>query len=141
MTRVESGVPPTLPGLERGRVPRPVDAPLRRSFGLRTHPGFQTLTWANGVEFESRAGARVRAVGDATVRFAGRLDAYAGVVILDHGRGTTSVSGRLDRLDVTAGQTVRKGQVVGTVAAGARLYFELRSDREPVDPEVWLDAD
>jgi len=139
MTRREADATPTLPGLERGRIPPPVDAPVRRAFGLRVHPEFQTRIWSTGVEFESRPGARVRAVGDAEVRFAGTLDAYDGVVILDHGRGTTSVSGRLGQLSVTAGQTVRKGEVVGSVAAGARLYFELRSDREPVDPELWLD--
>jgi septal ring factor EnvC (AmiA/AmiB activator) len=53
------------------------------------------------------------------------------------------VSGHLDEIRVGVDEAVDEGQMLGTVGEtgslrGPGLYFELRRDGEPVDPETWL---
>jgi septal ring factor EnvC (AmiA/AmiB activator) len=65
------------------------------------------------------------------------------MAIVDHGGGSVSVSGFLDELKVAPGDAVSESQVIGTVGetgsfAGPGLYFELRQNGQPVDPEAWF---
>lgn len=61
---------------------------------------------------------------------------YGYCIMIDHGSGVMTVYGHCDELNVTAGQTVRQGEVIGKVGQtgqtdGGRLHFEIRCDNEP----------
>lgn len=132
------------PGLRQGRVPWPVQGVLRLGFGRQIDPEFGTATLRNGIEVAALEGSPVRAVGPGRVLFAGWFRGYGQVVIVDHGRGLMSVSGYLEELAVRADQYVDGGQVIGGVGetgslSGPGLYFEIRKDGKPVDPETWLE--
>jgi murein hydrolase activator len=65
-------------------------------------------------------------------------------VIVEHAAGLVSVSGGLERRTVAVGERVEAGRILGTVGEarsfdGAGLYFELRRDALPVDPEPWFE--
>ena len=53
-------------------------------------------------------------------------------LLIDHGDGLESVYAGLSSASVAAGDSVTRGQQLGTGADG--LYFEYRSAGEPVDP-------
>ena len=64
-------------------------------------------------------------------------------MIVDHGDGFHSISGHLDAIHVQVGTPVEEGEPIGTVGEtgslfGPSLYFELRENGQPVDPEPWL---
>ncbi len=64
-------------------------------------------------------------------------------VFVDHGDGLISMSFHMSRIDVTAGETVRRGQRLGTVGAtgratGPHLHFGLRWHGARVDPALLL---
>jgi len=127
----------------RGRLPRPVAAPLVQGFGRHVDARFRTATFHGGVGFAAGRGAPVRAVAAGEVRFAGWFQGYGRLVILDHGDEYYTVSGHLSELAVTVGETVASGHVLGRVGgtgslAGPRLYFEIRHGREALDPARWL---
>ncbi len=129
----------------RGRLPAPVDAAIAESFGRVVDPEFNTATRRNGVEFAARAGQAVRCVAPGMVRFAGWFRGYGRIVIVDHGEGFHTISGHLDEISVAVDQRVAGGDPLGTVGEtgslrGPSLYFEIRRDGEPVDPEAWLAA-
>ena len=65
--------------------------------------------------------------------FAGRL------VVLDHGLGLYTLYMHLDRVDVTEGVFIGRGETLGTVGAtgratGPHLHFQVQSQRARVDP-------
>lgn len=127
----------------RGALVPPVDAKIDAPFGRVVDPEFQTATFRSGVDFAAPAGSPVRSVAPGIVRFAGWFRGYGRIVIVDHGDGFHSISGHLDEIRVDVGDPVAEGGILGTVGetgslGGASLYFELRRDGEPVDPEPWL---
>ena len=92
----------------------------------------------------SVAGEPVYATAAGRVRFADWFRGYGRMLILDHGEGYFTVMGHLDALDVTVGQEVAAGDRVGAAGetgslSGARLYFEIRSGADAVDPAEWLE--
>jgi septal ring factor EnvC (AmiA/AmiB activator) len=137
-------LPPGGSGLSRGRVRRPTAGRIRMAFGRQIDPEFGTQTLRNGVEIEAPAGARVEAVADGRVLFAGWFRGYGQMVIVDHGGDDLTVLGYLDALSVKKGDMVRAGQEIGTVGetgslSGAGLYFEIRAGGKPVDPQSWME--
>ncbi len=127
----------------RGQLAPPVTAKVTEHFGRVVDPEFQTATFRNGVDFAARAGTSVRSVAPGIVRFSGWFRGYGRIVIVDHGDAFHSISGHLDEIYVEVGNPVEEGQALGTVGetgslGGPSLYFELRENGEPLDPELWL---
>jgi septal ring factor EnvC (AmiA/AmiB activator) len=127
----------------RGRLAPPVSAAIAEHFGKVVDPEFQTTTFRSGVNFAAQAGAKVRSVATGIVRFAGWFRGYGRIVIVDHGDSYHTISGHLDEIEVKVGTKVSEGESLGSVGEtgslrGPSLYFELRKDGEPVDPEPWF---
>lgn len=108
-------------------------------------PGFITRSISDGrsrhpgVDIAVPRNTYIRAAGAGTVRAAGLNDVYGQFVIIDHGEGLETVYGHASRLFVTAGDRVRRGQVVGLTGSTGRstaphLHFEVRLEGQPVDP-------
>ena len=132
------------PGLSRGRVQWPVQGVLRLGFGRQVDPEFGTATLRNGIEIQALEGSPVRAVAAGRVLFAGWFRGYGQMVIIDHGQSHMTVSGYLEELAVRADQYVEPDQVIGAVGetgslTGPGLYFEIRKNSKPVDPQKWLE--
>lgn len=132
-------------GLASGRVEWPVEGSVRLPFGRQIDPEFGTETVRNGVELDAVVGSPVRAVAPGRVLFSGWFRGYGQMVIIDHGRGSITVSGYLEELQVKAGDSVNEGDVIATVGetgslTGPGLYFEIRQNGKPVDPGAWLQS-
>jgi len=131
-------------GLERGRVPQPVEGKIRERFGRKIDPTFGTRVQRSGIEIAAEPGTPVRTVGKGKVLFAGWLPGYGQVVIVDHGAASVSVSGYLEEVAVKADDSLAGGEIIGSVGEtgslnGPGLYFELRRDGKPVDPAAWFE--
>jgi len=127
----------------RGLLDKPVAGRLRVPFGDIRHPRFGTLTPHRGLTFEAPPTASVRAVFEGEVVFQDWLRGYGQTVILDHHHGYLSVYAHLSEAEVRMGQRVSRGGTIGQVGEsgsleGPQLYFELRRDGLPLDPEPWL---
>lgn len=75
-------------------------------------------------------------------------DAQLGTVLeMSLGNGYEAYYGQLENVDVAVGDTVRQGQIIGTVSTPTRFYsiegshlnFRVTRDGEPVDPLDYLD--
>jgi septal ring factor EnvC (AmiA/AmiB activator) len=119
-----------------------VSGPLRAGFGRRKHPRFDTYTVHNGIEIEAAGDALVRAVHGGRVVFAERFLGYGLMVVVDHGGKHHSLYAQLASVSVAPGQEVAAGEVVGLAdpagPQGQPVYFEMRYQGRPEDPEAWL---
>ncbi|HEY6133649.1 MAG TPA: M23 family metallopeptidase, partial [Rubrivivax sp.] len=92
-----------------------------------------------GVDYAAPTGTPVHSVADGVVEFAGRQSGYGNVVYVDHGNARSTVYAHLSRIDVSVGQRVERGRLLGAVGAtgwatGPHLHFELRVAGEYQDP-------
>jgi len=115
----------------------------------------------HGMDIVNPMGTPVLAVADGEIIFAGSDDTqaigpqthfYGNVIILKPDRTLGDypifcLYGHLSRIDVTAGQRVQAGQVIGAVgmsgiAMGPHLHFEVRFAQNDyyhsVNPELWI---
>ena len=107
-------------------------ARLSSNFGARRHPILGTMRMHKGVDYAAPTGTPIMAAGDARVQFAGTQRGYGNVVILDHGRGHTTLYGHMSRLGrFKTGQRVNQGEIIGYVGStgmstGPHLHYEFR---------------
>jgi murein DD-endopeptidase MepM/ murein hydrolase activator NlpD len=127
--------------LRRAYLAAPVAFSRKTSgMGMRLHPIFQTLQKHNGVDYAAPTGTPAMSVGDGVVEFAGVQNGFGNVVIVRHGANHSTVYAHLSRIQVSKGQTIQKGQVVGAVGStgwstGPHLHFEFRVNGVHVDPQ------
>jgi murein DD-endopeptidase MepM/ murein hydrolase activator NlpD len=70
---------------------------------------------------------------------------YGNAVVLDHGYGLMSLYGHLSSIDVSEGQEVERGAILGRtgatgLAGGDHLHFTTLVGGLPVNPREWWDA-
>jgi septal ring factor EnvC (AmiA/AmiB activator) len=145
-------VPPAKPGIEppavgfgnlRGRLPWPTEGRIIAAFGAQVHPRFGTRTFRNGIDIEAGEGREVGAVYGGHVIYTGWFKGYGNLIILDHDNEYYTLYAHVADILVKEGDDVRQGQKIGTVGdtgslEGPRLYFEVRFQGKPQDPEQWL---
>ena len=129
-------------GAFRGSLPWPVAGEVRAPFGRRKHPRFDTYTVHNGIEIDAPPDAPVRAVHAGRVVFAERFRGYGLMVVVDHGGKHHSLYAQLAEVRVAPGQQVEAGALLGSADPagpdGPGVYFEMRYQGHPEDPESWL---
>ena len=126
-----------------GKLDWPVDGPIVVAFGRQTLPNGAVVR-RNGIGIGAALGTPVKAVEAGTVELIGNLGTYGSTVMLDHGDGYWSVYSHMQTIGVKKGQTVARGEVIGTVGGentdeGPHLYFEIRgASGIALDPAEWL---
>ena len=106
----------------------------------RRHPVLGTVRAHKGVDYAAGTGTPIMAAGDARVSFAGWQRGYGRTIVLDHGRGITTLYGHMSRLgSYKVGQRVQQGSTIGYVgatglASGPHLHYEFRVNGAHRDP-------
>lgn len=99
----------------------------------------QGLHGHNGVDLVSGFGASILAAADGEVivaKSSGYNGGYGSYVVLKHGNGTQTLYAHLSGVQVTVGQEVLQGHVIGNMGStgkstGTHLHFEVRGARNP----------
>ena len=95
-----------------------------------------------GVDFAGSMGNAIYAVDAGTVVYAGWNDwGYGNLIMIDHGNGWQSLYGHLSQINVSCGQNVGQGDVIGAMGStgnstGPHLHFELSYNGAHIDPHV-----
>jgi murein DD-endopeptidase MepM/ murein hydrolase activator NlpD len=128
-------------------VRKPVAGELDQSspFGIRMDPFVHEAAMHTGIDFRGEIGEPIHATAAGSVTIAGWSGGYGKMVEIDHGNGLATRYGHLSEIDVSAGDTIRIGQVVGKLGStgrstGPHLHYETRVNGEAVDPEKFLSA-
>jgi murein DD-endopeptidase MepM/ murein hydrolase activator NlpD len=98
----------------------------------------------DGINIAAAEGTPFRAAASGSVTYAGdELKNYGNLVLIKHSGGFTTAYAHADRLVVSRGDFVAKGQVIGYAGqtgdvSTPQLHFEIRSGTSPVNPRSYL---
>ena len=121
----------------QGRLKKPVNGTLAGLFGQDRGDG---EVW-KGV-FYNTVPAPVSSIASGTVTFAGELEGYGKVVVLDHGDGYVSIYSGLSEIDIAQNYAVNAGSKIGTSgtlpSGETGLYLEVRYNGQVMNPLSWI---
>ena len=117
---------------------------LSSDFGMRVSPISGKWKFHHGIDMAAPSGTDVYACKGGIVKYSVAMDpVYGNYVILDHGKGTTSLYAHLSSVLVKKNDSVSGGQIIGRVgttglSTGPHLHFEIRLNGESQDPQKYL---
>ena len=136
---------PTHPKSLRGFDPHaalalPIAGPVVRRFGEASDAGVPS----QGLILGALGNAEVVAPFDGRIDYVGPFRGYGVILIIGHGGGYHSVLAGMGRVDAKIGEWVLAGEPIGVLPEpakpdeGVTIYFELRRDGRPIDPQLSL---
>jgi murein DD-endopeptidase MepM/ murein hydrolase activator NlpD len=122
-----------------GRFIWPVNGPI-------TSPFCERRAWEAchpGIDIGVPSGTPIRAADSGTVRIAGWVGGYGNYTCIQHTASLSSCYGHQSSIQVSVGQNVSQGQVIGLVGCtglcfGDHLHFEARINGSVVNPLNYL---
>lgn len=119
---------------------------LTSDYGMRIHPVVGGRRAHKGVDLAAPIGTPIHATADGIVGRADWFSSYGLYVAIEHGGNIQTRYGHMSRLNVAAGQEVRKGDIIGYVGStgrstGPHLHYEVRIAGAAVNPVPYMQAD
>ena len=100
---------------------RPVPGTLSSVFGLRRVLNGQPRGAHKGLDFRGKSGEPIGALAPGKVVLTGDFYYPGKFVAVDHGLGVVSISMHMSKINVTVGQKVKTGDVLGLIGATGRV--------------------
>ncbi len=113
-------------------------------FGYRIDPLYKDFRLHAGLDFSAPTGTPIYATSDGVVQSAGfSTDGYGNKVVINHGYGFQTLYAHMVRVKAKAGQTVKRGEVIGYVGStgkstGSHLHYEVIKRGAKVDPVYYF---
>lgn len=122
----------------QGHLPWPIDGRLVSRYANGDEDSHST-----GIVIAAPQGQGVRVLHRGKVIFADWLKGYGLLIIVQHDNHYMSLYGRNESLYKKEGDVVNPGEVIATIGNSggfpfSGLYFEIRHDGKPINPELWL---
>lgn len=119
----------------------PVEGPISSPFGKRRFFNDQPRRPHSGTDIAAPKGTPLKAAGRGEVVLVGDFFFNGRLVVIDHGEGLKTMYNHMDQIQVTEGQSVNQGEVIGTVGAtgrvtGAHLHFGVILNGASIDPAL-----
>ncbi|MDH3342340.1 MAG: peptidoglycan DD-metalloendopeptidase family protein [Gammaproteobacteria bacterium] len=121
----------------------PAEGRISSVFGLRRFFNEQERKPHNGLDIAAITGTPVKAAADGTVIDAGDFFFSGNMIFIDHGQGIISLYAHMNQIDIKPGDSVKQGEVIGTVGAtgratGPHLHFAVFANKTLIDPIYML---
>lgn len=110
----------------------PVRGYLSSGYGRRSDPFTGQTSFHPGIDISAPPGTEIKAPADGVVVSVGRRGAYGKAIVLDHGFDIVTRYGHMQEYNVSPGQRVQRGDVIGFVGSTGR------SNAPHVHYEVWV---
>ena len=124
---------------------KPVNGPLSSKFGVRRFFNGEERNPHSGLDFAVPAGTPIKTPANGKVILVGNYFFNGNTVFVDHGQGFISMFCHMSKIDVTVGQQLARGAVVGKVgstgrATGPHMHWNVSLNDARVDPAIFIGA-
>jgi len=109
-------------------------------FGFRTDPFNRSIKFHEGIDVSAPLGSDIFAAGNGVVELAMISNhGYGNNVIINHGFGYKTRYAHMKSLNVSVGQHIKRGEIVGFLgntgrSTGPHLHYEVIYHNKPVNP-------
>lgn len=113
---------------------------MASGYGNRTDPVYKIMKFHAGMDFTAHTGTPIYATGNGKVIQAdAESRGYGNHVRIAHGYGYITLYAHMSKINVKAGQKVKRGDVIGYVGStgksvGPHCHYEVRKNDEPINP-------
>jgi len=110
---------------------------------MRSHPVLGGRRQHHGIDLAAPTGTPVYATADGVIGRADWYSSYGLYISINHGAAMETRYAHLSRLAVAAGDTVKKGDLIGYVGStgrstGPHLHYEVRVEGVAVNPLPYM---
>lgn len=151
ISRMESHIPRTLDQAEKTQQKLEgtptlwptVSKKISSSFGYRSDPFTGRSAFHAGIDIAGRVGDPIYAAASGKVTAADRRGARGIYAIIEHPNGLETWYLHLDSLNVSVGDRVQQGDVIGKLgntgrSTGPHLHFQVVKNNQTIDPMPYL---
>jgi len=119
---------------------------MASGYGWRIDPIYHSRRFHAGMDFTAPIGTDIYATGNGTVISAGWQQGYGNCIQINHGYGYVTLYGHMSAFKVRAGQSVKRGEVIGLVGStgkstGPHLHYEVHYKGEIMNPQNYYFLD
>jgi len=125
---------------QQGKLPKPLQTDILVAFGEKRAESGLAL---DGILFDAVNGDAVRVVYNGQVVYSDWFYGYGQLLVIDHGENYMSLYAHNEQINVILGDWVQTGETIAFAGSTGgltepALYFEIRADGSPDDPEKWF---
>ena len=122
---------------------------MASGFGMRIDPIYKTKKFHYGMDFSAPIGTPIYATGNGVVekikRSRSKKD-YGNYILINHGYDYQSFYAHLDKVLVSKGQKVKRGDLIGHVgntgkSTAPHLHYEIRYKKQKINPVNFYHSD
>lgn len=150
---LDSGMQIIIPGIKKKIAPKPIEPRQSKKLPIRLiWPAQGTISSGygkrhgrmhSGIDITRDGGKDIRAAAAGVIEFSGRQRGYGKTIIINHGRGITTLYGHNATLYVKKGTRVKRGSVIAKMgstgtSSGIHLHFEVRLNKKHTNPLRFL---
>jgi len=119
---------------------------MASGYGWRIDPVYHSRRFHAGMDFTAPIGTDIYATANGTVQSAGWQQGYGNCIQINHGYGYLTLYGHMSGFKVHAGQSVKRGQVIGLVGStgkstGPHLHYEVHYKGQIMNPQNYYYLD
>lgn len=113
---------------------------MASGFGWRSDPFTKVRKMHYGMDFSAPRGTPIYATGNGVIKRAdSRATGFGKHIRIDHGFGYETIYAHLSKYNVTRGQKVKRGDLIGFVGSTGRsqaphLHYEVHKDGKKINP-------
>ena len=115
---------------------------MASGYGYRIDPIYKTRKFHNGMDFSAPIGTPVYATGNGVIEKIKRSRAktnYGNYILINHGYDYQSFYAHLDKILVSAGKQIKRGDLIGHVgntgkSTAPHLHYEVRYKKRKINP-------
>lgn len=119
---------------------KPISGEIVFKFGKEQTNKDGSCIVRNGVVIQGISFDKIISIEDGKVIFISQnFRSYGKLIIIEHKHEIHSIYGQVGKILVSEGEEVKKGQIIAETDSSGQIYFELRKDFIPLDPEIYFE--